>query len=70
MVSSEQVWACRNELCDRKIVGGAAYCCAACSLADEHKFEIHEHLTTCNELAALRGEFTYVERYLYVRPRW
>lgn len=45
---------CSNPLCDRKIPQGILYCCAACGLADERKYEIHEdgplgHSNSCNE---------------------
>lgn len=33
---------CRNELCDYRLAGGAAYCCAGCATADERGYEVHE----------------------------
>lgn len=42
---------CRNPLCDRRTT--AAYCCHACDLAHQGRYEIHEsgplgHAESCN----------------------
>ncbi|HEX4432805.1 MAG TPA: hypothetical protein VHZ96_26265 [Frankiaceae bacterium] len=51
---------CRNDLCDRQVRTSVAYCCNACSLADEGSYEIHEsgflgHPADCNARHAERG---------------
>jgi len=54
---------CTNDLCDRKVRAGVAFCCYACSAASEGGWEVHEsgmlgHSDDCNERHEDRGAWT------------
>jgi hypothetical protein len=45
---------CANRLCERKVGGSAAYCCAPCADADEGHYEIDTHTGSCDVRWAYR----------------
>lgn len=65
----DELTACSNTLCKRKVPEMVAYCCTGCRLADERHYEVHEdgplgHSQYCNERLQERGEFTREEELL------
>lgn len=47
---------CDNKLCDAKVKIGVAYCCLPCQVADEGKYEIHDHSDWCKDRQAERKD--------------
>lgn len=54
---------CKKPDCFRKVSKGSLYCCYACSIADEGRYEVHEsgqlaHSDDCNQRKSERGEYS------------
>jgi hypothetical protein len=47
---------CLKPDCPRKVPVGTRYCCAPCSHAGRHGYEIDQHSSGCDARAAERGE--------------
>lgn len=61
---------CINSLCFRKVKHGVMYCCMACNMADDRRYEIHEsgplgHSPDCNQRDVERGTISPEEAPLY-----
>ena len=39
---------CDNRACDRRVIVGVLFCCAACAEANRCGYEIHEHSDSCD----------------------
>jgi hypothetical protein len=66
MMFEDEYLPCTNELCLRKVRAGVAYCCEACSMADEGHYEIHAdgilgHSEDCTDRNTTRGEYSHEE---------